>query len=1202
MPYFNNERNNNSRRSDGRSAEPSSSRGGHGSSNIKQTSAAGVKYHHHHVLPQHYHNNSPTTTTSSISPKNTSSKVGAAVPRVPPPPPPPPISRGRNTSFLSGSSSQSHSHGSTSNRGRSLSLARQKRSHGGHSSSLRVSKHGEEKDVATSTNEDATILSPSNSSSSSSSTNNRRGRSLSNSRPGSRFAARQKGVSHPAPTSTSNGESPLQLPLIGTKGERRPRSQSRSSRLVEISSSNTSSKRQPRDRQQSRGESKAGDNLPISTTSRTSTDKPTSSSSTTRTRGRDIGRAVSKKESLEQKSFKTVMAVMAANSDVAANSATSHNASHNHHGAQQRSSRRTTTTTRGSSRGRSNSQGRSKKKNVVAPPPHPLPVGESIKKDQQQQQQQQATSSTISATTPAASTIRRNFVVEIDPINNAVVQVFEFSQDGTLPNKQDRDKKKEPAFIETIRQRYSGEKSNSSKPSSSSSRGPSSSSASRGRSSSRSRTTSSSSTREDTAVTASPSLSHQRNTKIVIESDEQDNVIQIFEFSDTGALPSPPSQPPSCESDELNTSTKRRDASPFTRREEALFAKEICQETTSPQDIPPEEFKPVLQATTRGLSQSFTCSRRPSSRAVAAATTGGALRSSLRTSTKNSEGRNTPIVSFAFDTDDTTHANNVSFALDNEQQVSSKLQPAASLDNTSDDKISDYFAEESITAQSRRSTSGRSVSFVNDHQGQVVEPNPKPSFLMSSLNSQDTSYGGEMRDQKSSSSSSSKTSSGSSSLSSSGKKLVSFLSDQNDRDNLEALRISMGSAGTNVDTSERTNNEPSTVRRSVSFLMDHQQDHGDRSTSFRSAKNNTQLSRSIVSQGSTPRAPLLPQQAPPTRGRSAVTRSIPNEDLPGFSRARRARSLPRSHCLVINDASSLTASVNKSQSDQHPPPVTRGRSSAADMTISTASTNNSIGPAQPRRQARSLSRTRNPMIIRDHVDFDPTSRRAPSLQDNYGKIFRSDALPFEKPPSHAQKSLITSYSTAETYVSALTIEEDDSLFTNETTQAVKEDDLFLNTDDPLMNSTLTIYESECDKDEQSLSLLSDPTSCMMMDQQMSTPFGAAGTVQQPRNNNNGVNMHITKGDSTIQEKKELKQERRSRIRQMFRSKRSVPLAQQQGSSQGNFVLDTSESTRETQRTEGDALVLDGAQHSLRQQHHHHQSGKQKSRLTRLLKR
>ena len=100
-------------------------------------------------------------------------------------------------------------------------------------------------------------------------------------------------------------------------------------------------------------------------------------------------------------------------------------------------------------------------------------------------------------------------------------------------------------------------------------------------------------------------------------------------------------------------------------------------------------------------------------------------------------------------------------------------------------------------------------------------------------------------------------------------------------------------------------------------------------------------------------------------------------------------------------------------------------------------------------------------------------------------------------------------------------------------------------------------------------------------------------------------MHITKGDSTIQEKKELKQERRSRIRQMFRSKRSVPLAQQQGSSQGNFVLDTSESTRETQRTEGsgDELVLDSAQNSLRQQHHHHhQSGKQKSRLTRLLKR
>jgi hypothetical protein len=243
------------------------------------------------------------------------------------------------------------------------------------------------------------------------------------------------------------------------------------------------------------------------------------------------------------------------------------------------------------------------------------------------------------------------------------------------------------------------------------------------------------------------------------------------------------------------------------------------------------------------------------------------------------------------------------------------------------------------------------------------------------------------------------------------------------------------------------------------------------------------------------------------------------------------------------------------------------------------------------------------MIIREHVDFDPTTTRAPSPQDNYGKIFRSDALPFETPPPHAQKSLITSYSTAETYVSALTIEEEDSLFTNQTTQAVKEDLMgFLNSEDPLMNSTLTIFESsECNEDEQSL--LSDPTSCMLVDQRGTTP-SIAGRAHHPKNND-GVKIHIMKDDSILEEKKESKSERRSKIRQMLSrkasSKRSA--ATQKVGNQGKIVLDVSDSTRETQGTEGsgDALVLDSAQNSLLRQQHH-QSGKQKSRLTRLLKR
>mmetsp|Transcript_34085 Transcript_34085/g.62738 ORF Transcript_34085/g.62738 Transcript_34085/m.62738 type:complete len:1204 (-) Transcript_34085:211-3822(-) len=156
-----------------------------------------------------------------------------------------------------------------------------------------------------------------------------------------------------------------------------------------------------------------------------------------------------------------------------------------------------------SSRGRSTSRSRDNTNTGTAASPSP--------------------STTDRATTVAkakedqSSTSTRKFVLEIGD-RGGVVQVFEFSDNGALPaNAESSQPKQLPEFIQNILRKYSAdEKKNTSSTSTRSS--------SRGRSTSRSRGT-------------TAQKEHSTRRKIMAESDAQDNIIQVFEFSDNGALP-----------------------------------------------------------------------------------------------------------------------------------------------------------------------------------------------------------------------------------------------------------------------------------------------------------------------------------------------------------------------------------------------------------------------------------------------------------------------------------------------------------------------------------------------------------------------------------------------------------------------------------------------------------------------------------------
>eukprot|EP00579_Thalassiosira_antarctica_P030541 CAMPEP_0202029916 /NCGR_PEP_ID=MMETSP0905-20130828/64222_1 /ASSEMBLY_ACC=CAM_ASM_000554 /TAXON_ID=420261 /ORGANISM="Thalassiosira antarctica, Strain CCMP982" /LENGTH=1562 /DNA_ID=CAMNT_0048593699 /DNA_START=44 /DNA_END=4733 /DNA_ORIENTATION=- len=412
---------------------------------------------------------------------------------------------------------------------------------------------------------------------------------------------------------------------------------------------------------------------------------------------------------------------------------------------------------------------------------------------------------------------------------------------------------------------------------------------------------------------------------------------------------------------------------------------------------------------------------------------------------------------------------------------------------------------------------------------------------------------------------------------SSTRRSISFMSDQADYESPQ-LSSSMPSLHTTypqqsrgksgLDTSERSD-EPST-RRSVSFMMDQDKSHTLRLSAMTSSMASSQV-----------RAPAYPQ--PPPQGRTSYTRSNTGEYLTVF---RRPRSLSKSRStdcpsLVINDNSSLT-SGSQDRPISAPP---RGRSPA--MTSPMAS---SQGRASAPRQARSLSRTRN-AISRD-VNFDPAASITNSPQGKYETVTRRNARPFEK---ILQKSML-SHSTEETFISALTNDEE-SFFSNHTTKAVGELD-------HLMNSTLTIFESKCDDEDPSL--LSDATS--LIDQQRPSLAPQENRTQPA--STNGVKIHVMKDDYN-DTREATNEERRSRIRRML--SRNASTKRRANLAGSKTLLDTSDRTGETMGTDGSspAVLMESAHNSLL---HHQQckrgqevenrqgSGRQKSRLPRFLHR
>jgi len=760
----------------------------------------------------------------------------------------------------------------------------------------------------------------------------------------------------------------------------------------------------------------------------------------------------------------------------------------------------------------------------------------------------------------------RKFVLEIGN-NGGIIQVFEFSNDGTLDASNVESWSQYPAFIQNILRKYSTDSNDS-------------------------------------------FSTHSSGRKIMVESDDQDNIIQVFEFSDNGALP-------------VATESKRRAESPFSKRV-ADYEKDTAETTwearptsasgevegTQPYASSPGDTAPGQKKSSQLRSRSVSMPRR-------SRTSDAPSRSSLRSSFKT-----------------------VSFALDNEGDAS--LKPAAF--NTSDKSFES-------TESSRRATA-RSVAFAMDNQ--EVHQSTDASGLNSSISSnhnvssypQPPVYGSLSDQNEKNNEASDRLGSGSfvseqdNSETPSSLTVDSMASSQShapayapldmlaDQDNKlsagsmsgqvqnmpEYLQQTLANEST-TDASERSND--SSVRRSMSSIMEQEEVHTAASSTTTSAVAGNQVYGQVY-------RPQLPPPPPP-RGRAG-------EYLKGF---RRARSLSRNHSstdqpsITINDTSSLTAtsistpprgrrSEMKSPiargREVHPPPPRQARSlsrsprmvSPSLITDDTSSlTGNSIGRGRPNtalarghqptktipavgsqesseapRTGRSLSRTRIP-LFRD-VDFDPTAnaRRSPKSNKKNKKkaVSQRDARPLDHVPDQKSKT-----------------NDNGSSHPNHATDAV-------GMDHPLMNSNITIFESDCDDEDQSLlSNPSDPSlpPTMRMQERPATPINEVNAREQNLN----CKKEVTK------------EERRSRIRKILSRKalskrRPATLANSKGS------LDKSEDTRETTGTDGSwpSSMMESAESSLlRQQHQQeHAQGQElegrqrsrrpKSRLSRLLNR
>ena len=338
------------------------------------------------------------------------------------------------------------------------------------------------------------------------------------------------------------------------------------------------------------------------------------------------------------------------------------------------------------------------------------------------------------------------------------------------------------------------------------------------------------------------------------------------------------------------------------------------------------------------------------------------------------------------------------------------------------------------------------------------------------------------------------------------------------------------SQGPSPDTCGRSDmSMSSTLRRSVSFSMDKQDGNSSQASSRRSVSF------------------LVNPEEEPQRGRAVTTKPITTSDLPGFRRARSLSSQRRFSSfsssaepdpnVIINDTSSMTSSV---QIDP-PTPLNRGRSvtlSSSRSSVSSMSISSKnlamYAPPPPPRQARSLSRSRQPIC--DQIDFDPVSNEQPQ-ENNYKVVHLKDMK--DKVPTALTDSLVKkgiSYSAGDTFVSELSADSYFTNHTNQTTNAVKEG-IHRGGGQPLTNSPLVIFESECEEEEEEL-LLCDPLS----------------NFYKPV----PVNVHIME-DDIDESMYNAPKERRSRIRRMLSRKALAKRRQKDGL---HSSLE-SEDTRET---------------------------------------
>mmetsp|Transcript_1499 Transcript_1499/g.3173 ORF Transcript_1499/g.3173 Transcript_1499/m.3173 type:complete len:1001 (+) Transcript_1499:108-3110(+) len=657
----------------------------------------------------------------------------------------------------------------------------------------------------------------------------------------------------------------------------------------------------------------------------------------------------------------------------------------------------------------------------------------------------------------------------------------------------------------------------------------SSRSSSRGRSTSRSRGT-----------------PNDRSTrKIVVESDGHNNIVQVSEFSNKGVFPA-------------------REESPFSKR--ASYAKHVNNATL-------EEEKP---ASPDDFMSKQKVSRSSSTRAASSkATVGGTLRSSLRSSmglsrsnmsqasvrfALDSEGTFTPVVGFGID-DEIDESEVSSLA---SRSATSMLAEQDTSSVASKDHSAAYCQPHGQSAldtseTSMDSTSRRSVSFLMDRCDDRERP-LSPSQVHAT-----TSY---QQSRGKSTLDTSERSDGSS------RRSVSFIMDQDDNQirGLSSSEPLLSSMFSSTQSRSMANEDLAGSRQVRPRSRSHSLVINDTSSmtagsqdgpTFPSSHGALIPTRQARSRSRTHSALIANPISPPSRGiTSAMSSSMTSYQGQALTPTRHAHSLSRTRNVPITNPTSLSS---------------RGRSSAMS-TLMASGHSQSLAPT---REARSLSRTRD-IPIRNHIDFDPVGSITETQQGNYDRVFRRGALPYEKVP--IQKNMV-SYSTEDTFISTLTIDEEDSFFANQISNVAKEGDPIMH----FMNSTLTIFESKCDDEDQSL--LSDPTSFM-------DPWSLLPTLQA--STNRGVKVHIMEDDDTITEA--LKQERRSRIRRII-SRRAAGKRRTKQADYNSSLLDISDETREMLGTDGSespSCLMESAQNSLL--HTRSSSGKHKSRLSRLLHR